>query len=45
MRQGEYNPEQNIWNKVKKSSKIGEDWKHLISNFACFLKAIDIAKV
>ena len=33
------NPGQNIWHKVKKSSKIGQDFKNL-SNFACFLTAI-----
>ena len=35
-----YNPGQNIWQKVKKSSKIGQDFKNLLSNFACFLTAI-----
>ena len=30
----------NIWNKVKKSSKIGQDKKSLISAFASFLTAI-----
>ena len=34
------NPGQNICQKVKKSSKIGQDFKNLISNFACFLRAI-----
>ena len=34
------NPGQNIWHKVKKSSKIGQDFKNLLSNFACFLTAI-----
>ena len=31
--------QQNIWNKVKKSSKIGQDYKILISDFAYFLRA------
>ena len=35
-----YNPGQNIWKKVKKFSKTGQDYKNLISNFACFLTAI-----
>ena len=35
-----YNPEQNIWNKLKKYSKIGQDLKNLIYNFGCFLTAI-----
>ena len=35
-----YNPGQNVWNKVKKSSKVQKDYKNLISNFACFLTAI-----
>ena len=35
-----YNPAQNIWHKVKKYSKIGQDFKNVISNFACFLTAI-----
>ena len=30
------NPGQNIWHKVKKSSKIGQDFKNLLSNFAFF---------
>ena len=34
------NPGQNIWQKVKKSSKIGQDFKKLISTFACLLRAI-----
>ena len=34
------NPGQNSWHKVKKSSKIGQDFKNLLSNFACFLTAI-----
>ena len=37
------NPRQNIWQKVKKSSKIGQDFKNLLPNFECFLR--DIAKV
>ena len=28
------NPGQNIWHKVKKSSKIEQDFKNLLSNFA-----------
>ena len=31
-----YNPGQNIWNKIEKSSKTGQDKKSLISTFACF---------
>ena len=38
-----YNPGQNIWNKIEKYSKIGQDKKSLTSTFACFLT--DIAKV
>ena len=34
-----YNPGQNIWHKLKKSSKIRQDFKNL-SNFAYFLTAI-----
>ena len=34
------NPGQNIWNKVEKSSKSGQDMKSLISTFACFLTTI-----
>ena len=34
------NPGQNIWQKVKKSSKIGQGFKNLLSNFACILRAI-----
>ena len=33
------NPGQNIWHKVKKYSKTGQDYKNLISDFACFLTA------
>ena len=32
-------PMQNIWNKLEKSSKTGQDKKSLISTFACFLTA------
>ena len=35
-----YNRGQYIWHKVKKSSKIGQDFKNLLSNFACFLTAV-----
>ena len=35
-----YNPEQNIWNKIEKFSKTGQDKKRLISPFAVFLTAI-----
>ena len=31
-----YNPEQNIWNKIKKSSKLGQDQKTLIFAFENF---------
>ena len=34
-----YNLGQNIWYKVEKSSKVGQDFKSLLSNFACFLTA------
>ena len=34
------NPGQIIWHKVKRFSKIGQDFKNLLSNFACFLTAI-----
>ena len=36
-----YNPSQNIWNRIGKSSKSGRDKKSLISTFACFLTATD----
>ena len=35
-----WNPGQNIWHKVTKYSKIGQDFKNVISYFACFLTAI-----
>ena len=35
-----YNPGQNIWNKLEKSGKTGQEKKSLISTFACFLTAI-----
>ena len=38
--QASYNPGQNTWHKVKKYNKIGQDFKNVISNFACFLTAI-----
>ena len=31
-----YNPGKNIWHKVKIYNKIGQDFKNIISNFACF---------
>ena len=34
-----YNPGQNIWNKIEKSSKAGQDKKSLISTSAYFLIA------
>ena len=34
-----YNPMQNVWNKLEKSSKTGQDKKSLISTSACFLTA------
>ena len=34
-----YNPGQNIWNRIEKSSKTGQDKKSLISTFACFSTA------
>ena len=36
---GIYNPGQNIWNKMEKFSKTGQDKKSLISTFAQFLIA------
>ena len=35
-----FNPGQNIWHKVKRYYKTGQDFKNIISNFACFLTAI-----
>ena len=35
-----YNTGQNIWQKVKKYSKIGQHLKNVISNFARLLTAI-----
>ena len=35
-----YNPGQNICHKLKRYNKIGQDFKNIISNFACFLTAI-----
>ena len=35
-----YNSGKNIWHKVKRYNKIGQDFKNTISNFACFLTAI-----
>ena len=35
-----YNPGQNIWNKIEKSSKIGQNKKRLTSTFQCFLTVI-----
>ena len=35
-----YNPSQNIWHKLKKYRKTGQNFKNLISNFAWFLTAI-----
>ena len=32
-----YNPGEDIWHKAKKYSKIGQDFKNVISNSACFL--------
>ena len=34
-----FNPAQNIWHKVRRYNKIGQEFKN-ISNFACFLTAI-----
>ena len=34
------NPSQNIWHKLIKYNKIGQEFKNVISNFACFLTAI-----
>ena len=37
-----YNPEQDIWNKIEKSSKTGQDKKSLIPTFAfdCYCKSL-----
>ena len=35
-----YNLGKNIWNKVNKFSKIGQECKALVSNFAYFMTAI-----
>ena len=35
-----YNPGQNIWNKIEKSSKTRQEKKGLISTFARFCTAI-----
>ena len=37
-----YNPGQNMWHKVKKYSKVGQDFKNLISNFLCFLSNFQV---
>ena len=34
-----YNPMQNTWNKLEKSSKTGQHKKSMISTFVCFLTA------
>ena len=34
-----YNPGQNIWNKLEKSSKTGQEKESLISTFVYFLAA------
>ena len=34
------NPLQNIWYEIEKYSKIGQEFKSVISHFACFLAAI-----
>ena len=34
------NHSQNIWHKLKKYSKIGQDLKNVVSNFVCFLTVI-----
>ena len=35
-----YNPGQNIWNKIEKSSKTGQKKKILMTTVACFLTVI-----
>ena len=40
-----YNPAQNIWNKIEKSNKTGQDKKSLTSTFACFLTATATVEV
>ena len=37
----DYNPGQNIWNKIEKSSKTGQGRKSLIYTFPWFLTATD----
>ena len=42
-----YNPGQNIWHKVKKYSKIGEDYKNLRPSFVffdCFRQSFNLAR-
>ena len=34
------NPGQNIWKKMEKSSKTGQETKSLVSTVGCFLTAI-----
>ena len=34
------NSGQNVWQKVKRYNKIGQGFKNVISNFACFLTVI-----
>ena len=34
------NPGQNIWHKVKRYNKIGQNFQNIISNFPCFFTAI-----
>ena len=35
-----YNPGQNIWNKIEKSSETGQEKKSLLCVFGCFLTVI-----
>ena len=35
-----YNPVQNIWQKIKRYNKIGQGFKNIIPNVRCFLTAI-----
>ena len=35
-----YNLGKNIWKKIEKSGKTGQDKKILVSTFACFVTAI-----
>ena len=40
VKSGTYNHPQNVWHKIEKSSKMGQEKESLISTFTCFLTAI-----